>query len=67
MKKMPIRKGNWSDEENIGALLSVSFTDDPFVRWLMPNSLDFLRDCKNENGGAILGHGSGGTVRSRAA
>ena len=32
MQEMPIRKGNWNDEESIGALLSVSFTDDPFVR-----------------------------------
>lgn len=46
MKGMSIRKGDWNDEESIGALLSVSFTDDPFVRWLMPKSLDFLHDCK---------------------
>ena len=48
MQDMPIRKGDWNDEESIGALLSVSFTDDPFVRWLLPNSLDFLRDSKKD-------------------
>ncbi len=30
----------------MGALLSVSFTDDPFVRWLLPKSLDYLCDNK---------------------
>ena len=44
MKRMAIRKGGWDDEEGVGALLSVSFTDDPFVRWLLPNPQDFLRD-----------------------
>ena len=62
MKEMSIRKGNWSDEENIGALLSVSFTDDPFVRWLMPNSLDFLRDCKKHASRAYQAAFDAGTV-----
>ncbi len=44
MEEQPIRRGSWEDEERIGALLSVSFTSDPFVRWIMPNSLHFLRD-----------------------
>ena len=46
MQDVQIRTGGWDDEERLGALLSVSFTDDPFVRWLMPNALDFLRDSK---------------------
>ena len=46
MEDMPIRIGGWDDEELISALLSVSFADDPFVRWLLPKSQDFLRDSK---------------------
>jgi len=46
LKEMAIRRGGREDEERLGALLSVAFTDDPFVRWVMPNSLDFLRDSK---------------------
>ena len=46
MDDLQIRSGGWEDEERLGALLSVSFTDDPFVRWLMPNALDFLRDSE---------------------
>ena len=46
MEELPIRSGGWEFEERLGALLTVSFTTDPFVRWLMPNSLDFLRDSK---------------------
>jgi GNAT superfamily N-acetyltransferase len=46
LQDMPIRNGGWEDEASIGALLSVSFTDDPFVRWLMPRALDFLRDSQ---------------------
>jgi hypothetical protein len=40
MEEMPIRRGDWADEECVGALLSVSFTDDPFVRWLLPRPRD---------------------------
>jgi GNAT superfamily N-acetyltransferase len=46
LNDMPIRRGDWGDEECVGALLSVSFTDDPFVRWLIPKLRDFLRDSK---------------------
>lgn len=46
MDDLQIRSGGWEDEERLGALLSVSFTDDPFVRWLMPNAWDFLRDSE---------------------
>jgi ribosomal protein S18 acetylase RimI-like enzyme len=46
LKDMPIRRGDWDDEECLGTLLSVSFTDDPFVRWLIPRSRDYLRDNK---------------------
>ncbi len=46
MDDFQIRTGGWEDEERLGALLSVSFTDDPLARWLMPNALDFLRDSK---------------------
>lgn len=52
MKDLRIRTGSWDDEEAIGALLSVSFTDDPFVRWILPNSQDFLRDSKKHPGRA---------------
>lgn len=46
VEDISIRRGDWSDEEGIGALLSVSFANDPFVRWLMPNALDFLHDSR---------------------
>ena len=46
LQDFEIRTGGWEDEERVGALLSVSFTDDPFVRWLLPNALDFLRDSR---------------------
>ena len=46
MQGLQVRIGGWEDEQRLGALLSVSFTDDPFARWLMPNALDFLRDSK---------------------
>mgnify|MGYP001609394289 CR=1 FL=1 len=62
MKDMPIRRGGWDDEECMGALLSVSFTDDPFVRWLMPKSLDFLRDSKKHPRRAYPAAFDSGTV-----
>ena len=46
LEEMAIRRGGWEDEEILGALLSVSFSADPFVRWLMPNSVDFLHDSQ---------------------
>jgi ribosomal protein S18 acetylase RimI-like enzyme len=59
---MPIRRGDWKDEECVGALLSVSFTDDPFVRWLMPRSRDFLRDSKKHPRRAYSAAFDAGTV-----
>lgn len=44
MERLPIRRGTWDDEERLGALLAVSFAADPFVRWLNPDPLVFLRD-----------------------
>ena len=46
----------------MGALLSVAFTDDPFVRWLMPRSLDFLRDTKKHPRRAYSAAFDAGTV-----
>ena len=46
MENLPIRTGTWDDEEQLGALLAISFTDDPFVRWIMPNPLHLLNDSK---------------------
>ena len=46
----------------MGALLSVSFTDDPFVRWLMPKSLDFLRESKKHPGRAYSAAFDAGTL-----
>ncbi len=46
LEETTIRQGGWEDEELLGALLSVSFSADPFVRWLMPNSVDFLNDSQ---------------------
>lgn len=46
MAEFSVRVGGWEDEEHLGALLSVSFTDDPYVRWLMPNALDLLNNSK---------------------
>jgi ribosomal protein S18 acetylase RimI-like enzyme len=60
--ELPIRTGEWEDEERLGALLSVSFTDDPFVRWLMPNALDFLRDSKRHPRRAYSAAFESGTV-----
>ncbi len=46
MAQLPIRTAGWEDEDRLGALLSVSFTDDPYVRWLLPNALDLSQGCK---------------------
>ncbi len=62
MEEMPIRRGDWADEECVGALLSVSFTDDPFVRWLLPRSQDFLRDSKKHPRRAYSAAFDAGTV-----
>lgn len=59
---MTIRPGDWADEERVGALLSVSFTDDPFVRWLMPRPLDFLRDSQRHPRRAYAAAFDAGTV-----
>ena len=62
MTEMPIRRGDWKDEACMGALLSVSFTDDPFVRWLLPKSLDFLRDSQQHPGRAYSAAFDAGTL-----
>jgi ribosomal protein S18 acetylase RimI-like enzyme len=62
MEEMPIRRGDWADEECVGALLSVSFTDDPFVRWLLPRPRDFLRDSKRHPRRAYSAAFDAGTV-----
>ncbi|MBS9718861.1 GNAT family N-acetyltransferase [Pseudohalocynthiibacter aestuariivivens] len=59
---MPIRRGDWDDEECMGALLSVSFVDDPFVRWLLPKSRDFLLDSKKHPRRAYSAAFDAGTV-----
>ena len=46
LEEMTIRQGGWEDEQLLGALLSVSFSTDPFVRWLMPNPVDFQHDSQ---------------------
>ena len=35
LEEMTVRGGGWKDEEHLGALLSISFTVDPFVRSLV--------------------------------
>ena len=57
-----IRNGGWEDEERIGALLAVSFTDDPFVRWIMPNARDFISDSKRHPRRAYSAAFEAGTV-----
>lgn len=47
MDSLPIRTGTWEDEEQLGALMAVSFASDPFVRWLLPNPADYLEDSKH--------------------
>ena len=46
MGEYRIRTASWDDEAGIGALLSVSFAADPFVRWILPNATDFIRDSQ---------------------
>ena len=46
MGEYQIRKASWDDEAGIGALLTVSFADDPFARWILPNAMDFIRDSQ---------------------
>lgn len=41
-----IRTVGWDAEARIGALLAISFTDDPFVRWLMPDARDLIEDSQ---------------------
>ncbi|MCG6903648.1 MAG: GNAT family N-acetyltransferase [Rhodobacter sp.] len=62
LEEMPIRSGGWDDEERLGALLSVSFAADPFVRWLMPNSLDFLHDSQKHPRRAYSAAFDAGTI-----
>ena len=37
-----IRTGTWDDEPNVGALMALAFATDPFVRWVLPDPLDFV-------------------------
>jgi ribosomal protein S18 acetylase RimI-like enzyme len=41
-----IRTATWNDEPKIGALLALAFATDPFVRWLMPDALDYIQDSQ---------------------
>ena len=45
MDEIPIRPASFGDEKLVGALLSVSFADDPFVRWILPDPREFIADC----------------------
>lgn len=62
MNDMSIRRGDWDDEECICALLSVSFTADPFVRWLLPKAQDFLRDSQKHPRRAYSAAFEAGTI-----
>ena len=62
LEEMTIRQGGWEDEELLGALLSVSFSADPFVRWLMPNSMDFLHDSQKHPRRAYFQAFDAGTI-----
>lgn len=44
MDELPIRAVSFDDEELVGALLTLSFADDPFVRWILPDPRDFIAD-----------------------
>ncbi len=45
MDEIPIRPASFEDEELIGTLLSLSFANDPFVRWILPDPRGFVADC----------------------
>lgn len=38
-----IRVGTWDDEPNVGALMALAFATDPFVRWILPDPLDYVK------------------------
>ncbi|MEK6216215.1 MAG: GNAT family N-acetyltransferase [Boseongicola sp.] len=44
MEELTIRSASFDDEELVGALLTVSFADDPFVRWILPDPRKFVAD-----------------------
>ena len=43
---MPIRAVSFDDEELVGALLTLSFANDPFVRWILPDPRKFIADSR---------------------
>ncbi len=56
-----IRIATWEDEPKIGALMALAFANDPFVRWILPDPYDYLRDSEDHVGkssGPAFDHGS---------
>ncbi len=45
-----IRTATWEDEPKIGALMALAFASDPFVRWLLPDPLDYVRSSEKHAG-----------------
>jgi GNAT superfamily N-acetyltransferase len=45
MDELKIRSTSFEDEELVGALLTVSFADDPFVRWILQDPRKFIANC----------------------
>ncbi len=62
MDELPIRAASFDDEEIIGALLTLSFADDPFVRWILPDPRKFIADSRIHAGRAYSSAFDSGTV-----
>jgi GNAT superfamily N-acetyltransferase len=62
MDEIPIRAATFEEEELVGALLTVSFADDPFVRWILPDPRKFIADCHIHPRRAYSGAFETGTV-----
>lgn len=73
MNDLQIRTATWDDEPRIAALMALAFANDPYVRWLLPDPLDYLRSSEKhvrlsaapafENGTAyVIGDFAGASV-----
>mgnify|MGYP001816005710 FL=1 len=46
MAEYSIRTAGWEAEAPLGALLAISFSTDPFVRWILPDARDLIHDSQ---------------------